>query len=720
MGVKLGKRSLLRKASGSKRGLIHSLLVKMLIAFFIPVILIIILGSICYNYASDTIIKDYKENSANTVKAISMYMDLSMDMVLSKTQELSNDSDVVSYLTKGQLMEKSKYSLLYRNIMSDLVAMKSNNPNILDLHIIAEGTTAKSEANSSNSNVSGTSKTIYETYQIKPLSTKGELSVNIYQDLMNSEEGTAWSNAKNPNQWYGYHRFLDEQLETNNLDYALTLVRRLSKGKGFIIADMKLTTLYEILDNMKLGTGAIVGVVTNDGREIYASNQDEKTTNIFSSLSYSQEVNTGTKTDGYEEIEYQNNSYLFVYSQVGDSGVMICSLIPKSTVLARVADIKNATVLVVIIACVVALIIGLGMSFGISKDISSKKKLLSEVAMGDMTVIFKSKRKDELGLLSKSLNEMTGKVRKLIGGIFHVSNDVAGISELVMINSNNMLEATQNIFYSIDGIRQGTSKQAEDAQNCTYQMNVLSDKIEEVTMHAKGTEIIASDTKDVVSEGIILVDDLSDKTNHITDMTHTIVDDIVKLKQQSASIYNIIDVINEISEQTNLLSLNASIEAARAGKEGRGFMVVAGEIGKLADQSIHAASNIRDIIKKIEEQTNNTVKSAQKTEKMVESQKLALEETVHVFHSINQKVIKLTDQIDLIAIGVDNMAGSKNDTLSAIGSIAAISEETAATTEQISETGLVQINFAHELTDITQKLNETVIVLKANLDSFSI
>lgn len=203
-------------------------------------------------------------------------------------------------------------------------------------------------------------------------------------------------------------------------------------------------------------------------------------------------------------------------------------------------------------------------------------------------------------------------------------------------------------------------------------------------------------------------------------MTHTIVDDIVELKQQSASIYNIIDVINEISEQTNLLSLNASIEAARAGKEGRGFMVVAGEIGKLADQSIHAASNIRDIIKKIEEQTNNTVKSAQKTEKMVESQKLALEETVHVFHSINQKVIKLTDQIDLIAIGVDNMAGSKNDTLSAIGSIAAISEETAATTEQISETGLVQINFAHELTDITQKLNETVIVLKANLDSFSI
>ena len=73
MGVKLGKRSLLRKASGSKRGLIHSLLVKMLIAFFIPVILIIILGRICYNYASDTIIKDYKENSANTVKAISMY-----------------------------------------------------------------------------------------------------------------------------------------------------------------------------------------------------------------------------------------------------------------------------------------------------------------------------------------------------------------------------------------------------------------------------------------------------------------------------------------------------------------------------------------------------------------------------------------------------------------------------------------------------------------------
>lgn len=283
-----------------------------------------------------------------------------------------------------------------------------------------------------------------------------------------------------------------------------------------------------------------------------------------------------------------------------------------------------------------------------------------------------------------------------------------------------MLEATENIFHSIDGIKQGTAQQAEDAQNCTYQMHVLSDKIEEVTAHAKGTEKIASETKGVVSEGIIIVDALSNKTDHITNMTHTIVDDIVRLKEQSEGIYNIVDVINEISEQTNLLSLNASIEAARAGKEGRGFTVVAGEIRKLANQSINAASDIRDIINKIEEQTNITVKSAQKTEKMVESQKKALEDTVHVFHSINQKVISLTNQIDLISIGVDNMTESKNDTLSAIGSIAAISEETAATTEQISETGQVQINFAHELTDITQKLNDTVIALKDNLDSFNI
>ncbi len=166
-------------------------------------------------------------------------------------------------------------------------------------------------------------------------------------------------------------------------------------------------------------------------------------------------------------------------------------------------------------------------------------------------------------------------------------------------------------------------------------------------------------------------------------------------------------MISSISDQTSLLSLNASIEAARAGESGKGFAVVADEIRKLADESIHAASGISDIITRINTQTEQTAQTAKQAEQIVGSQQEALTTTIQLFHRINQHVEKLAENLDDITNGIDQMSVAKDQTLSAIQSISDVSDQSASATTEVSATILDQL-------DAVKHLNENAATLNHN------
>lgn len=179
-------------------------------------------------------------------------------------------------------------------------------------------------------------------------------------------------------------------------------------------------------------------------------------------------------------------------------------------------------------------------------------------------------------------------------------------------------------------------------------------------------------------------------------------------------------MINEISEETSLLSLNASIEAARAGDAGRGFAVVAEEIRKLADGSMGAANEIQKVVKEIIEQTKGTVNTAKEAEGIVSGQASIVNKTIEAFGNMNSGVEKLVTGLKGVGDSVSSMEEERRDTLHAIESISAASEETAASALVVTNSVQSQLSVVNDLKDASRELEQRSMELEKAINVFKI
>lgn len=213
---------------------------------------------------------------------------------------------------------------------------------------------------------------------------------------------------------------------------------------------------------------------------------------------------------------------------------------------------------------------------------------------------------------------------------------------------------------------------------------------------------------------------LKESTNSTTQITESIIETIENLAEKSKSIATIIEAINEIAEQTTLLSLNASIEAARAGEAGKGFAVVAQEIRKLADESIRSAEEIAQIVQEIEGNTKEATDVARKAENIVGDQQKAVALTTESFDSIGKQVSGLLEALEIINKNVISMEEDRNTTLSSISAITAISAQTAAGASNVNDTVKKQSVSIEELDQAADVLEGRAKELSEILSGFRV
>ena len=680
-----------RKAAKDKGMGLRGIQVKLIVAFMIPVILFVIIGFMIYSKCSTTLNSTYEASANTSVGTLEEYLGLGFENIELMATRLSINSAITSYYTGSEVKSESM-------LMDTKVALsnESTADKFID-HIIvcAKSGTACSE--------------------------KGAIRGDVYNAFVESEEGkNVESEIGMGSMWISSHPAIDEVTGYDSDEYALSLVTVLknnsNKSVGYIIIDVKTSFIQDILDNAQISDNSIKGFVLEDGSQVLSGDSDIK----FTDTDFYQEALAGENLQGSKEVSYEGADYLFTYSRIEGTNMLLCAMVPQKEIMAGAQAILRYTLIAVAICAVIAIVVGSVLASGISKAIRKVNRVLKKTSDGDLTGQISMKRKDEFNVLSSSITNMIGSMKDLILKMTNVSGHVSDSAVQVGTNSEVLLEVTKNITEAVDYINSGISQQAQDTESCLEQMNGLAERINVVHENTDEISEIAQEAQGAIENGMVIVANLGEKVQGTTEVTETIIREIRELNKESIAINSIIGTINEIAEQTNLLSLNASIEAARAGEAGRGFAVVSEEIRKLAEQSGNAGNQIGEIINHIQERLAATIETAGLAGESVAFQTEALNNTVDVFKNISQQVSKLAEDVEKITQSVGGIEQAKDDTMNAIESISTTSNQTESASEELARSTEKQLQAVEVLNDAVKRLQMDAEDLDTSVSIFKV
>ena len=681
----------------NKKGVLFSIRAKIFLCFLVPILFLILVGVFSYKKAAAGMYDTFRDSNEQTINMANQYLDVSNSFIEAEALKYAFQSDLGKYMIGLYETDAVQRKTVINSVGSSIRASQAGNDFISNIHIVTEE-------------------------DVQMLSTKaGGTVMGIYKDYKNEMLGYSDNGKKIP-EWVDYHNTLDDTLGLKQSDYIMAYQTTPQSGKGFIVIDVKASAIQQFLDSLDMGDGSIIGFVTQSGREIISEklpDGQESTRADGETVFYGQDFfNNLEDQQTTKEVSINGKSYLFFYSRMERTNAAVCALVPMEIVNGQADDIRNVTIAVVLIACVVAVLIGIIISTGIQKNMKRISGRLEEVAEGNLTTKVSVKGHDEFNNLAVVANHMINNNKKLVQKVSGATDTLESSAQEVRQASNVMKDYSVDIIQAIDEINDGITKQSEHAEECVRKTDTLSEEIQNVSSIAGQVEGLVSEAENMINHGMQMVQTLGERATKTTDVTIKVETSIEELKKESEIINEFVETITDISEQTNLLSLNASIEAARAGEAGRGFAVVAEEIRKLADHSAEAAGEIQNNVTHITDQTVNSVENAKQARDMVALQTEAVQEVVGVFDDMNQCMQKLFDALKEIVSSTEQADKEREDTLAAVKNISDIIAETAEGTKLVQSVAAKLQENVDTMNQTAQSLGDNMNDLKSEISVF--
>jgi methyl-accepting chemotaxis protein len=370
----------------------------------------------------------------------------------------------------------------------------------------------------------------------------------------------------------------------------------------------------------------------------------------------------------------------------------------------------------VAVAMVIAHLLS-GSMAGPVKDIAGA---VDAAAGGDLTVRTGIKSSDELGKLGQDFNGMLDALKGFMQGVQDAVLKVSGYSEALATASQETSASSQQMATSIQEMAQKTSLQYERTIRGRELTEDISIRIKEA---AEQMEAILENSKNIkasTDKGINIVEDLKERNEDSNRANQQIKQVFVTLEESTGSIDGIIGDIDDIAAQTNLLALNAAIEAARAGEAGRGFAVVAEEVRKLADDSLRATSQVKEIVANIREKMASVQEAVDTGQQVSQHQNSAVQETIEFFKNIAAAVDGVVKSIGEISENSRYINDSKEDLVQQINEVSALADDLASTAEQIASVTQQQAASSQQLAETSAQMESLVAELEKALERYKL
>lgn len=385
---------------------------------------------------------------------------------------------------------------------------------------------------------------------------------------------------------------------------------------------------------------------------------------------------------------------------------------------------NNTTLIVSIISLItllLAVVIGWIVSTTIAGPLQKLTKATKAMAEGDLTIEpVQVKNKDEFGDLASSFNGMLVNLRSLVGQVHTSAEQVAASSEELMASAEQTTEATNQIAASIQEVAGGSKKQEVSTDESSQAMQEMMTGVQLVATATSTVADVSSAATKEADEGNVALQRVVIQMDKINESTNDSATVIQQLEERSTAIVKIIEVITGIADQTNLLALNAAIEAARAGEHGKGFAVVADEVRKLAEQSKTSADQIAGLIGEIQADTKHAVRTMEKGTDEVASGISVVQEAGAGFKRIQSSISEMASQIQEISAVAQRMSASAEQVNLSIDQVAHVAKQTSENAETVAATSEEQLASMEEISLSSAALSKRAEELLTQINQFKV
>ncbi|MTI48792.1 MAG: HAMP domain-containing protein [Firmicutes bacterium] len=425
---------------------------------------------------------------------------------------------------------------------------------------------------------------------------------------------------------------------------------------------------------------------------------------------------------GVSEYSYLGDEYYAGYAPIKNTDWILVVNDNKTEVLSAIPSLQRNTIIMTIIVLIIGVVIAYFIGNSITKPIISIIGYSTRMAELDLKEDFPNELiqyKDETGKLAKALQTINSSFRNIIKEIIQSAEQVAASSQQLTATSQQSAIAIEEVTKTVEEIASGATQQARSTEEGSFKAVELGKTIEQEQVYLQDMNLASNKVSTAVQEGLKEIKKLIEISAESRKATGEVQEGIIRTNDSANKIGQASTVIASIAEQTNLLALNAAIEAARAGEAGKGFAVVADEIRKLAEQSTNSTQTIDEVVNELQSNSKSAVEIMQRVATILRAQEEHVNLNKEKYLLIEEAINETENTVRKLNISGEEMEKMKEEIVVTLESLSAIAEENSASTQQTSASmeeqnaSMTEISSAsEELSNLAQDLQSIIMKFK--------